>query len=241
MVEDSLRNKILGDLYHDYRNFTLRNPKISVGTRDTKTIRRVIFHCTDAPGWTPERLSRFFIDERGFSICSYHYYVQAEKVYHMVGDSIVTPHAAPYNTSSIAFSIDYYASSYEKLKIPLDQRVYQNAIKTATYLCLLFQIIPNRDSLRGHRELPDTGFFWNKEQDIKILRKTCPGMAIDLDKFRYEVARSMQETMNKIAIKQLAVDGVFGPKSQAVMAALPALLTPSYTDPINTGFHQSDK
>ena len=218
LLESDLRNHLIGDFYSDYRDKTIVNHNAIPQTRK-KPINRVVFHCTDAPHWSPERLSAFFIQERGFSICSYHYYVTAEKIYHMVGDLVITPHAAPFNSTSIAFSIDYFPTRDEKNHIPLSKEIYENALNIATYLCIKHKVepkkaIPSYGGLVGHRELPGTGFF-RDNQDNVVLRKTCPGLAIDLNAFRYNVARKIQNELNASGA-QLAIDGIFGPKTRKV-------------------------
>ena len=207
----------LSDVFFDFRDKTSVNPKQKIPTRDFSTtgkIKKIVFHCTDADGWTPARLSDFFLAERQFPISAYHYYVTGPKVYHMVGDGIVTYHAAPYNTEGIAFSIDYFASRDEQLNIKPHPDVYENALRTATMLCLKYQILPIEGCLVGHRELFGTGWFQSKTGD-HILRKTCPGLAINLSASRYEVGRRCQQILS------LIVDGVIGPKTQQAFTQLP--------------------
>ena len=108
---------------------------------------------------------------------------------------------------------------------------------TGAYLCLQHKVepvksFPTYNGLVGHRELPGTGFFRNKQDNI-VLRKTCPGMTIDLDVFREKVTRKIQETINVFAErrreagtqttgsstgerspKTLAVDGIYGPATR---------------------------
>ena len=203
-------------LLYDFRNNTLVNPKVQITTRDllVKPIKRIVFHCTDSEGWSPERLSTFFVDERGFSICAYHYYVTKDKIYHMVGESVFTPHAAPFNSDSVAFSIDYFASRDERLRIIPQKELMKNAIRTAAYLCLKHKVLPVKGALVGHRELPGTGFF-KGQNDIPILRKTCPGLTIDLDIFRYAVAKLCQQALGIVS------DGIVGPKTKEAFAQLP--------------------
>jgi len=224
------KNHLIGDLYEDYRDHTVFNPKLLVKTRDVSSkaspIRRIVFHCTDSEGWSPQRLSEFFVSERGFPVCGYHYYVTKDKIYHMVGENIVTYHAGGYNTASVGFSIGYFASRDEATNIKLNPVLYDNAVSLATYLCLKFHVIPKKtfpyySGLVGHRELPGTGFFKDKQDHIH-LRKTCPGMAIDLDVFRYKVARKIQDTLNAslpVDSVKLAVDGIFGPKTEKAFVA----------------------
>jgi len=217
-----LKVELLRDLYCDFREFTKFNPEKKVLTRESSKegiIKRVVFHCTDASNWTPEKLSDFFVSERRFPCCSYHYYVVSNQIYHMVGENNITYHAAGHNSDSVAFSIDYNPTRDDKLNIAVDPRVYTNAIKIATFLLLKFKLTP--DKLFGHRELFGTGFFKDQNDSI-VLRKVCPGMKINLDQFRYSVSRLMQETINKIFNEgeNLVVDGIFGPASKKALSKL---------------------
>jgi hypothetical protein len=224
-TEQLLREHLFGDKFFDYKSLTLVDPhkKLLLREANANNIKRVVMHCTDAPSWSPQKLSEFFVNERQFPICAYHYYIMADKIYQMVGENIITYHAAPYNTESVSFSIDFFASNYESRSIAVLPEVYENALKVATYLCLKFKVQPK--NLVGHRELLGTGFFMNG--DKKVLRKICPGLTIDLDVFRYKVARMIQEALNFTITdnvyatafglsdfnQQLSVDGVFGAKT----------------------------
>ena len=201
-------NQII-DNYKDFRQFTVRNPDLKIKTRDVSVnsvIKRIVFHCTDADGWTPDRLSKFFVEERKFPICGYHYYVQADTVWQMVGENVITYHAAHHNSDTVSFSIDYNPTRDEKLNIALNPKVYENAIKVATYLCLKFRVTP--DNIFGHRELPFTGYqVMADKNDHTHLLKTCPGLKINLNQFRMEVTKSVQKVLS------LVEDGVSGPKT----------------------------
>jgi hypothetical protein len=197
--------------YVDFRKNTTRDPNQEVKVRNGRpTI--VVFHCTDAEGWSPDRLARFFVDEKGWPICGYHFYVTADNIYHMVDESLVTFHAAPFNTRGVAFSIDYYATRDERLDIPVDKELLDNAIDLAAGLCIKYNIPPIKGKLVGHRELQFTGWF--KKGDNIILRKTCPGMAIHLNKFRYDVCKRIQLRCNQIMPSlDLIEDGIYGPQT----------------------------
>jgi N-acetyl-anhydromuramyl-L-alanine amidase AmpD len=204
-------------LYSDYRNYTLFDHKIKPIVRDVSSsaskVNKLVFHCTDASGWSPEKLSNFFVSERNFFCCSYHYYITTEKVFHMVDENVITWHAGNFNPTSIGFSIDYAATRDEKLQVKIDPKLIENASLTAVYLLIKGQgrILPK--NLFGHRELPITGWVWNKKHDNKLLRKTCPGMAIDLDKFRYDTIRLLQTKLVELTDIEMPIDGIFGTKT----------------------------
>lgn len=224
-----LRNHLIGDLYVDNRPNLIIDPhkKILLREATPEKIRMVAMHCTDAEGWSPERLASFHVFERGFPTCGYHYYVTVEKIYHMVGENIITYHAAPFNSRSVAFSIDYYATRDDKLKIRIRQELLENSARLGAYLCLKYKVSPPKTMFAlgdagfyGHRELPGTGFFRDKNDEIR-LRKTCPGMAVDLDLMRYSVTKKIQEAVNQILNeKKLIVDGVYGPQTRKYAMSL---------------------
>lgn len=219
ITESQLLKDTLGDIYSDYRHLTRVDASNPPKTRlASNKVERVVFHCTDAPHWSPERLSEFFVSERKFPICGYHYYVMADHVYQMVGENIITFHAAPFNTKSVAFSIDFFPTQYEPNNIKVNPDVFSNAHLIAAVLCLKYQITPDKNGLVGHRELPGTGWF-KDAQDMVHLRKECPGLSINLDQFRFDVGRLMQTTMNKYLQPndQLVADGIYGPKSIATL------------------------
>jgi hypothetical protein len=200
--------------------------KISKFSRNTNDINRLVLHCDDATNWTPERLSSFFVYERKFPICAYHYYVCADAIYQMVHENILTYHAAPFNSKSIGVAINFNADRDEKLNAPLNPQILQNAVLLFAYLSVKFAIRPIEGNIFGHRELPGTGWF--KGADNKIhLRKTCPGLTINLNTFRFEVAREVQKICNnwlditkQDSVQRLSLDGLFGQKSTALFTEL---------------------
>lgn len=216
----ALRDTLLGHKYIDYTELTkidsTRAEKIP--TRDASrpgSISEIIFHCTDAPHWSPEKLSNFFVEERKFPICGYHWYIMADHIYQMVSANIITYHAAPHNTKSISFSIDYFPTRDEPANIQLNKAVYGNAKNTAAFLSLKHKISPTQ--IFGHREKFLTGWNWkNTDQTEKVLRKICPGMKINLPTFRFEVTKIVQKTLNEFNQTHLAIDGIFGPKSKKI-------------------------
>jgi hypothetical protein len=213
-----LQKICFGSKLFDYRHRTKVNNTMKIPLRNVSTtncIDKIVFHCTDAPSWSPDRLSSFFVDEKEFPICSYHYYVMKEYIYHMVGENVITYHAAPWNSKSVSFSIDYFATEFEKMKVAPDMDIMQNAINTATYLCFKFRIT----NIVGHRELQNTGWFFDK-QDHKVLRKTCPGLMINLDEFRSDVIRQIQRLANVNFNATLAEDGIAGPATNNFLSQI---------------------
>ena len=80
-------------------------------------------------------------------------------------------------------------------------------------LCLDFNLTP--DKVVGHRELKGTG--WVMFKGSKTLRKTCPGINVDLELMRYDISRYMQIVLGTNGFYTAAVDGIFGPKSKEAL------------------------
>lgn len=205
----------------DWRDHTIVDPKQRVPFRDSGkpgAIKRIVIHSTDADGWSPERLSRFFVEERGFPICGYHYYVTKSTIYHMVGDGLVGYHAAGYSSTSIGISMDFAPTKMEKLNVSVDPETYESCKKMAALVAMKYGIHP--DNIVFHRELFGTGFFLDKN-DRPHLRKICPGLSLEPKEFRFDVVKIMQTTYNAMLLDgetPLAVDGVFGNKTREAMS-----------------------
>jgi hypothetical protein len=212
--EDDLKRVVFagGELV-DFTAETFHYAEAKFNFRSTQDLIRVVMHCTDAKGWSPDRLAKFFVEERNFPICGYSYYVCKDHIYHMVGDSIITYHAKGYNTNSIGFAIDSEPDMDIPLHIPLDLGIYWNAVGLSAYLMLRYQII----KLVGHRELWGTGWFLDGHKSRELV-KTCPGMNIDLDQFRKDVTVEIQKTINTVLGKgTLLEDGILGPITQSTI------------------------
>ena len=193
----------------DLRATNKINSSMKILTRTSDKIKRIVFHCTDADGWSPERLNRFFLEERKFPTCGYHYYVTKDIVYQMVSPLVIAYHASGHNSDSVSFSIDFPASYYEKNKIPLNPELYLMAINVCSHLCLEHKIYPTKDTVLGHRELFGSGFLWaNADHTKRELMKTCPGLTINLDDFRVAVIKRLQKHFG------ILEDGIFGPKTK---------------------------
>lgn len=216
---DELKSLILPK-YNDYRSQLFFDKEQKISTRQLFKINTLVFHSTDATNWSPERLSRFFVEERKFPCCGYHYYIMEDNIYHMVDENLITYHAAGYNSFSVGFSIDYSPEQAKKFGIPLSPIIYQNAIDLASFLCIKLKIEPKKPRLIGHRELWGTGWFGKDKQGHPNLRKTCPGLDIKLNTFRYDVVRNLQKIMNDKFGIQTVIDGIYGPQSKENLSSI---------------------
>ena len=165
----------------DFRHQTKFDPKQSIKTRDTSirgVIKKIIIHATDAPSWSPTKLSNFFVDERKFPCCSYHFYAIGNNIYHMVGENLVTYHAAGNNSESIGVAMDFQPTVAENLGVKIDETVYKNTIIFVAALCVKYSLLPTE--VYGHRE--QILLLQGRDKHCNTnLRKTCPGLSIDLD------------------------------------------------------------
>jgi len=196
---------------HGSKTYTLR--KLSA-------IKRIVVHTTD---WdtSPQRLAKYdigpnHISKTGCPAITYHEIVMKDGVvYKTLPYEQVSWHVGPWNGSSLGVALmfrvsddkgkDSYAPDLNQLKA-LQTRLGQ--------LCMDLGLTP--DCVVGHRELKGTGWFMFKGS--RRLRKTCPGLQVDLDQLRTNVALYMQ-IMLKTLGWELELDGVFGPKSRAAFAA----------------------
>lgn len=204
----------------------------SYKTRDLSKINKIVVHCTDRD-WTLVRLAMYditpyyivdgkkvynHIDPTGLPAITYHDVIMKDgKPYHTLPYNEVSYHAGGYNTGSIAVALMYRVTDHVTGKdtfAPTDK-----AIKTLQChlgkLCLQFGLTPDR--VFGHRELKGTGWFFNS-QGSKRLRKTCPGMQVDLDLLRTHVAKYMQLVLLMKGFYKGRIDGDFGKKSRAALA-----------------------
>lgn len=189
-------------------------------TRNISDLKRVVVHTTD---WdvSPEKLAEYdvgpnHISSTGCPAITYHEMVMPDgTVYHTLPFEEVAWHAGPWNRGSVAIALSYRCSN----SMGQDQHApTEKAIKALQCrigdLCLSLGIQPTE--VYGHRELKGTGWFWFKGS--KRLRKTCPGMSVDLDQLRHNVALYCQVLL-KIRGHYLGkIDADWGPKSRAAFA-----------------------
>ncbi|MCC7431651.1 N-acetylmuramoyl-L-alanine amidase [bacterium] len=152
--------------------------------REISQIDKIIFHCT-AQNWNVWQVCDYdlkpnHIDASGCPCITYTYFIEKNgTVYKCLDFDVKSWHVGKWNASSLGFCIAYNGNP----KIKPKKIQIQKAIELAAYLCLKLGIEPK--NVLGHRELEETGFrFVNGE---KILRKECPGLAINLDDFRENV------------------------------------------------------
>lgn len=202
----------------DWRGKLPTNPRIVPKHRDPSSIKLIVVHTTDAD-WTIEELNQYDINPNHISskgapgASTYHEVLTKDNILNiLVSPDVVTWHAGGYNRKSYAIALMYVATIPGKPNenYPLPEGMLTNLERALLRLCLRWKLDP-ADAVRGHRELHGTGFIFVKGH--KRLRKTCPGLQLDLDQLRANVIRRMQVIF---AAKNLypsdLIDGISGPK-----------------------------
>ena len=71
------------------------------------------------------------------------------------------------------------------------------------------------DMILGHRELPGTGY--KIIRGIKRLRKTCPGLLVNMSQVRYAVSIEVQKFLRDMGLYSGRIDGLFGRNSEKAL------------------------
>jgi N-acetyl-anhydromuramyl-L-alanine amidase AmpD len=213
--------------------------------KNESSIKRIVVHTTDRD-WTIQQLvdydvdgavtyCRHFIDmssgeyvdiqytdhnhiaSDGLPACTYHDVIMEDGfIYHTLPYREISWHVGGYNSSSVAVALMYRCTDPDTNKDTWAPN--ENMIKTLQChcgdLCLKWGLTP--DAVVGHRELKGTGWFLNKHGS-KRLRKTCPGMQVNLDELRKNVAMYMQIKMKLADCYDDEIDGLFGNQSKLAL------------------------
>jgi len=206
----------------------VKHPTRKYGKRPIASIKRTILHTSDhatataydiaqwdiTPTYTKNgRVYKNNLSDKGAPGMTYHAFIdKSGKIYHTSNFDNLTWHAAGHNTDSLGICIQYKATGNTK---PPPLKQIKTAIEYLSYVNLYLGIPPNQTF--GHRELKGTGWFFSKGK--KRLRKTCPGMLVNLDSMRDDITISMQKRLKKEYLYKGRIDGDFGPKSLAALQA----------------------
>lgn len=200
-----------------------------------KVIKRLVVHTTD---WetTPQRLAEYdigpnHISQTGCPTITYTYLIgRAGEVFKTTNHEVVTWHVGNWNSSSLGIALLYKTDpAFEKAvadgkprpkvdprHLPSKEQM-ESLEKLLLKLCLDLKIPPTK--VMGHRELAGTGHILNSKGS-KVLRKTCPGMGIDLDVLRYNVTCKVQAVLKDKRLYEGKIDGDWGPKSKEAFSKL---------------------
>lgn len=149
-------------------------------TLDPKDVDRIIIHCTAGNPWaTKEAITRWFVDGRGWEAPGYHF------AFHPDGEPMalrpiwnVGAHASTggFNGRSLALA---WTGSFEDE--PPTEAAWSAMVEMVAVLAHTYDV--PLSGVMGHREVYDA---------VGARRlKTCPGMAVDLDKLRADVGARM--------------------------------------------------
>jgi N-acetyl-anhydromuramyl-L-alanine amidase AmpD len=178
----------------DIRDRLPINPRLQPRLRRPSDIDRLVLHCTDAaPDWGAMECARYdigpnHISSQGCPTITYTYFVNADgRVQQCLSHTVVSWHVGDWNYRSLGIVLAYRATGNSA---PPPAVQLQAAAELFARLCQTLNLKPNGNVV-GHRELPGTGYHLDA-QGRKILRKECPGLLVDLDEFRRETARRLQ-------------------------------------------------
>lgn len=192
-------------------------------TRPLSKIKTIVVHCTD---WviTPQALAEYdigpnHISKTGCPSITYHYMIESNGTINRTApDEWELWHAGNHNPTTLAVALVYKTDPLfeagkkaqpDPSKVPSISAM-GSLRDLLVKLCKDLEISP--PSIQGHRELFGTGWIFVKEH--KQLRKTCPGMAVNLDKLRSDVALALQTEMKELGLYNSKLDGIWGPKSE---------------------------
>lgn len=198
------------------------NSKKKPKVRPLSSIKQIIVHTTD---WdiAPLELAKYdigpnHIDSTGCPSITYHYLIEKDgTVSRTAKEEWVTWHAGGHNSNSLSIALVYKTDpAFESGKGPYKvnftptQEMLIALDDLLVDLCKKFRIPPTE--IYGHRELIGTGFILFKGH--KRLRKTCPGMSVDLDELRETIILRLQQEMLDHGFYKGIVDGHWGNKSK---------------------------
>lgn len=187
--------------------------------RPLSQIKRIVIHTTDMEcsimelaEWdiAPNPISR-----TGCPAITYHDVIlPSGAIYHTLPYGETSWHVGNHNSDTVAIALMFKVSSSTGKDTYGPEPIMLNALYEYTAeICLFLGVTP--DKVVGHRELKGTGWFWRKGH--KKLRKTCPGLKINLDTMREMIAKEMQETLAYEGYYTGKIDGIFGTKSKQAL------------------------
>ncbi|MBD3348798.1 MAG: hypothetical protein GF400_06340 [Candidatus Eisenbacteria bacterium] len=153
--------------------------------RDESGIDTVVLHCTAMPDWNVWDTARYHtgpnhISPDGCPTIAYAYFIEPDGlIYKCLPHSVRAWHVGPWNDRSLGVCLAYEAGE-------APPPAPQSAAAVDVCLMLTRQLGLPPDRVLGHRELEGTGY--TVEDGNPVLRKECPGLAIDMPGFRAAVA-----------------------------------------------------
>lgn len=199
--------------------------------KQRKDVSRLVVHTTN---WliSAQELAEYdigpnHISKTGCPSITYHYLIgQDGKVTKTADHKAITWHVGNWNRGSLGVALVYKTdSSYEKSMIRTgtgsveadnvpSPEMMNSLVWLLVQLCIEENVTPAK--VFGHRELKGTGWFLNKKGS-KRLRKTCPGMGVDLDALRTRVTLALQKELKALGLYSGDIDGDFGKNSKKAL------------------------
>lgn len=155
----------------------------------------IVWHCDDAPNWDVWDVVKYdlrpnHISPRGCPVPTYAYWIgRTGRIYKIAQEAYVTWHAGVSRINRIRYRIpDWNAVSvaicfaHDPDSEPdLTPEQYESGHLLSAWMAVRRDI--QSGNVKGHRELAVTGY----DPKTGKLRKTCPGLGIDLDAVRRNV------------------------------------------------------
>ncbi len=157
--------------------------------RDPAGIDTIVLHCTAMSDWNVWDTARYHtgpnhISPDGCPTIAYAYFVESDGlVYRCLAHDVRSWHAGPWNDRGIGVCLAYDAGD-----APPPDCQLQAAAELCARLVGELGLEPSR--VLGHRELEGSGY--TVEKGRIVMRKECPGLAIDLDSFRRRVEEALK-------------------------------------------------
>jgi hypothetical protein len=178
--------------------------------RRRKKIKRIIVHCTASENQNPFRTAKYHIKPNHISdtgcptLCYHDFIIKSGLVYNTNDYWDWTWHCGIWNRTSIGVVMAFSGQTDPPTPIQ-----YKVMIEHVANLCLKFMVLPKK--VRGHREVP--GMFTILGQGPRVYKSVCPGMAINLNSMRKDIAKAVQIVLAREKLYEGKIDGLFGKKS----------------------------
>ncbi len=204
----------------NYKDITGTIPRHKTKTwKQRQTADTIVVHETASDNQDPNKTARYHItpspdnalSRSGAAGIAYTDFINKEGlIYHCNFYTDITWHASQYNTRSIGVCMAYKSMDSQGREVfaPTDAQ-FLALEEHLTAMCLNLKILPQ--GIIGHREVP--GMFTILGKGLKKYRKTCPGLQVDLNKLRLNIAYRLQRVLASQGLYTARIDGIFGPLS----------------------------
>ena len=192
-----------------------RHSKKKPSTRRLREIKWIVLHNTDDNNPTPNGLALYdigpnHISQTGCPSITYNELIMSDGTpYLTLYYDEIGWHCGAWNRDAIGIAMNYKSSNDKgEDEFGPPEKCLKAAIERCGELCLYFCFSPSK--IYGHRELP-----------LVATGKTCPGLQVNLDTFRTEVAKYMQIVLEEKGLYDGGIDGIFGPLSEYALTQYP--------------------